>query len=106
MRPKHLIVFENTGKAAMMSSNAAPINFDGKMIWEKLLGHLMQTNFLRNVGLAVFLIGQVTEIFHYFSQTEIVILKMDSRELRRDTNKQTLYVVRFRDASGFLEVTF
>ena len=44
----------------------------------KGLGHVMEKNFFRNDDFAVFVIGNITEIFHYFSQNEGVILKMGS----------------------------
>ena len=44
----------------------------------KGMSHVMETNFFRNDDFAVFLIGQITEIFYYFSQNEGVILKMNS----------------------------
>ena len=33
-------------------------------------GHVLYTKFFRNNDFAVFLIGHITEIFHYFSQNE------------------------------------
>ena len=38
----------------------------------------MSANFFRNDYFAVFLIGHITETFHYLSQNEGVTLKMDS----------------------------
>ena len=44
----------------------------------KGLSHVMLANFFPNNDFAVFLIGHITEIFHYFFQNEGVILKMDA----------------------------
>ena len=52
--------------------------FQRDIICLKGQGHLMETNFFRNDDFAVFLIGHITVIFHYFSQNESVALKMDS----------------------------
>ena len=41
-------------------------------------GSCKETNFFLNKNFAVFLIGHTIVIFHYFSQNESVILKMDS----------------------------
>ena len=45
----------------------------------KRLGHVMLTNFFRNDSFAVFWIGHITVISHYYSQNESVISQMDSR---------------------------
>ena len=37
------------------------------------------TNFFQNDNFAVYMIGHITEILHYFSQNEGVTLKKDSR---------------------------
>ena len=41
-------------------------------------GHAMSTYFFRNDNFAVFLIGHITVIFHYYSQNESVSLETDS----------------------------
>ena len=59
----------------------------------------MQTNFFGNDDFA-FLVGHITEIFHYFSQNERVISKMDScTSWRNKGNTHMLYDC--RDIVGF-----
>ena len=64
----------------------------------------MQTNVFRNDDFAVFLIGHITVIFHYFSQNGSVILKMDSCTSKRN-KRNTLSLYDCRDVGGFLEAT-
>ena len=68
-------------------------------------GHVLETNFFRNDDFAVFLIGHITEIFHYFSRNEGVVLKMDSLASWRN-KRSTRMLYDCRDIGGFLEITY
>ena len=64
----------------------------------------MQTHFFQNDAFAVIVIGQITEISHYFPLNDRAILKMDSSTSLR--NKQTTHTLyHCRGIGIFLGVT-